>query len=235
VTTRDAARSPGSRRVSLFVGAAAVGWFVVYNAMRLAGSAPADAAWPSLLIGGVAGLAIMGAALAAVPGLRPERRTPVAARMPVPEAIDARGRALLRAAAVAFGALAVVALAMAGALAVDWVGTSADDRAATSLVVAGWNVLAGFWLGDEALRFRRGHADGLDTAVLGAVLTAVLAGVAIARDLLVPGQAVVIALAGIAGGIGGFAAWRLLGGRGVPVIAALAVAAAVLALVVPLA
>lgn len=227
--------SPASRRTSLLVGSVLVGWLLVYNAMRLAGTAPADAALPSLLIGGLAGVAVVLAALAAVPGLRPERRAAAASDVPGPDALDDRQRAGLRVASAAFAPLALVALAMAGALVLDWLGASADERAGTALVLAGWNLLAGLWLGDEALRLRRGVAEGLDSAVLGAVLTAVLAGVGIARELLLAGQVALAVLAAIAGGVGGLAAWRLAGGRGAPVVAVLAVVVAVAALVIPLA
>ena len=69
-----------------------------------------------------------------------------------------------------------------------------DGRpSATVLILTAWNVLAGLWLGDEAIRSRRGEVDGLDSVVLGCLLTAVLAAVGISRDLLEPAQVVLIA------------------------------------------
>ena len=63
----------------------------------------------------------------------------------------------------------------------------ARPRHGTALLAA-WNLLVGLWLGDEAIRLRRGEAEGIESIVLGCALTAVLAGVGLSRDLAAPGR-----------------------------------------------
>ena len=93
-------------------------------------------------------------------------------------------------------------------LAVNWLGTDSGSRGYGTGLLAAWNLLVGLWLGDEAIRLRRSEAEGIESIVLGCTLTAILAGVGISRDLAVPGQVVLIILAGVAGaarGPGGLA------------------------------
>ena len=111
---------------------------------------------------------------------------------------------------------------------------SARRPAATILILTAWNVLAGLWLGDESIRSRRGEVDGLDSAVLGCLLTAVLAAVGISRNLAEPGQVVLIAAAGVAGALTSYAVWRLRGSTGAPVGAALVAIVAGLCIALPL-
>lgn len=229
--------SSGSRALSWLIGSVAVGWLVVYNAMRLAGSNPADAAWPSLAIGAVVGLAAFGAGLLvlrrrAAAG-RPVRRGPM--EIPSPSELDDGQRSVLTVASSALAALAVAALALGVYLGADWLGTAADDRAATTIILAAWDVLVGLWLGDEALRMRRGEADGVESVVLGCALTAVLAGVGLSRDLAEVAHVVLIVLAGVAGAACGAAVWRLQGSHGVPLAAIGAAVVAGLSVILPLA
>ena len=114
-------------------------------------------------------------------------------------------------------------------------GDRPGDRAATTIILTAWNVLAGLWLGDEAIRMRRGEVDGLESIVLGCALTAVLAGVGLSRELAEAAQVVLIVLAGVAGTLCGLAVWRLQGGRGVPVAAIGVVVVAALSLILPIA
>ena len=50
--------APG-RLISWFITAVLVGWVVVYNVVRVAGSTPADAALPSFLIGAAIGIVVL--------------------------------------------------------------------------------------------------------------------------------------------------------------------------------
>lgn len=227
----------GSRVISWLLGSALVGWVVVYNAMRLAGSSPADAAWISLAVGAAGGvgvfllLVLAGRRLAA--SGRVLHRGPL--EVPAPGALDPAQRDAARLASLGLGALAIVALAVGSYLAADWALSRPGERATTTLILAAWNVLAGIWLGDEAVRLRRLEADGIDAAELGCILTAVLAGVGLSRDTIPPAQVTLIVLSGVAGALAGLLVWRLQGARGVPGGAIAAGAVAVLALVLPLA
>ncbi|MEZ0285829.1 MAG: hypothetical protein ACAH79_11425 [Thermoleophilia bacterium] len=235
--TTERRTSSGSRTLYWLIGSVAVGWLVVYNAMRLAGSNPADAAWPSLGIGAVVGLAAFGAGLLFVrrraAAGHPVRRGPI--EIPSPSEFDAGQRRMVDIAWPALGVLAAAALVMGVYLGADWLGTDPDDRATTTIILAAWNVLVGLWLGDEVMRMRRGEADGVESIVLGCALTAVLAGVGLSRDLAETAQVVLIVLAGVAGTLCGLAAWRLQGGRGVPVAAIGVAVVAALSLILPIA
>ena len=187
MTAASAGRPPRSRWLSRLIGAVLVGWLVVYNVMRLAGSSPADAAWPSLAIGAAAALVLVGLGTLAMrppaasgrvlptPGRPRSPRPPGAPTTPSATRSPSPGRPS--------AALAIAALAVGAYLADRWFSATTAGRAATVLILAAWNVLVGLWLGDEAIRSRRGEADGLDSAVLGCILTAVLAAVGFSRDL----------------------------------------------------
>ena len=226
----------GSRMLSWLLGSALVGWVVVYNAMRLAGSSPADAAWISLAVGAAAGvgvfllLVLAGRRLAA--SGRVVHRGPL--EVPAPGALDPAQRDAARLASLGLGALAIVALAAGAYLAADWALSEPGGRATTTLILAAWNLLAGLWLGDEAVRLRRLEADGIDSAVLGCILTAVLAGVGLSRDTIPSVQVALIVLSGVAGALAGLLVWRLQGARGVPGGAIAAAVVATLALILPL-
>jgi hypothetical protein len=233
--TTERRPSSGSRTISWLIGSVAVGWLIVYNAMRLAGANPADAAWPSLGIGAVVGLAAFGLGLwivrrRAAAG-HPVRRGPI--DIPSPSELDQGQRRLIDVAWPVLGILAAAALVMGVYLAGDWLGTDSDDRATTTIILAAWNILVGLWLGDETLRLRRGEADGVESIVLGCALTAVLAGVGLSRELAEAAQVALIILAGVAGMLCGLVAWRLQGGRGVPVAAIAATIVAALSVILP--
>lgn len=222
--------------LSWLVGCVLVGWLVIYNGLRIGGDSPSEAAWPALGAGLVLGLLVFGGGLLlrrrlAASG-RVLRAGPVA--IPSPSEMDDAQRDAIRLAWPALGALAAVALAVGAYLAVDWFSDS-GVRAKTTIILAAWNVLVGLWLGDEALRLRRGEADGIESIVLGCILTAVLAGVGLSRGLAEPGQIVLIILTAIAGALVSLAVWRLQGARGVPAGAAGVVVVAALSLILPLA
>ena len=163
----------------------------------------------------------------------PVRRGPI--EIPSPSEFDAGQRRMVEIAWPALGVLAAAALVMGVYLGADWLGTDPDDRATTTIILAAWNVLVGLWLGDEVMRMRRGEPDGVESIVLGCALTAVLAGVGLSRDLAETAQVVLIVLAGVAGTLCGLAAWRLQGGRGVPVAAIGVAVVAALSLILPIA
>ncbi len=118
--------------------------------------------------------------------------------------------------------------------AADWFSADAGDRPKTTIILALWNVLVGLWLGDEAMRLRRGEPDGIESIVLGCSLTAVLAGVGYSRDLARPGQVALIILTAVAGALVAVAVWRLQGARGFPVSAVGVVIVAALSLILPI-
>ena len=229
---------PAPRRwLSRLVGAVLIGWLVVYNVMRLAGSSPADAAWPSLAIGAAAALVLVGLGTLAMglPGMSRVADPRGTAEIPPPAARDDAQRRAIALAWPALGALAVVAIVVGAYLIGDALGEDTGRPSATVLILTAWNVLAGLWLGDEAIRSRRGEVDGLDSAVLGCILTAVLAAVGLSRNLVEPAQMILIAVAGVAGALTSFAVWRLRGSSGAPVGAGLVAIVAGLCVALPLA
>ena len=220
--------------LSWLVGCVLVAWVVVYNLMRIGGDNPSQAALPALGIGVVAGVAIFAVGLLVLRRIHASGRRlrNPSVEIPAPSAMEPAQRDAVRLAWAPLGLLAVVAILMGLYLAADWFGD--DSRSLGTVLLAGWNLLVGLWLGDEAIRLRRLEAEGIESIVLGCTLTAVLAGVGISRDLAEPGQIVLIALAGIAGALVGLAVWRFHGARGLPGGSIGVLAVAVLSLVLPL-
>jgi hypothetical protein len=212
-----------------------VGWLVVYNLLRINGDSPEQAALPSLGIGVACGLAVFGLGMLAVRRLHASgRRLRVPpAEIPPPSAMDHAQRDAVRLAWPPLGLLAVVAIALGVWIGADWLSADPGDRGYGTALLAAWNLLVGLWMGDEAIRLRRGEAEGIESIVLGCTLTAVLAGVGISRDLAVPGQVALIILAGVAGALVGLAVWRFHGARGVPAGSIGVLGVAALALVLP--
>lgn len=223
------------RLVGRTVGAAVIGWAVVYNILRIQGDEPDEAAWPSLVVGGVLGVAIYLGGVVILRRVRGPEPTRVAQAIPGPGQMNDDQREALRVAAFALAALAFCTLLMGAIELGDWIGTASGDRGYTELVLGGWNVLFAIWAGDVGLRAFRGDGEDLESIPLGAALTAVLAGLGIARDLVVPGQIALAAVAGICGAVVGLAAWRIAGSRGVPFAAVVALVVAALAIILPLA
>jgi len=236
VTTQGRPSPPASRSLSWLVGCVLAGWLIVYNAMRLAGSSPADAAWTSLALGAVVGIAAFAVGLLAIRRLeasgRVLHRGPV--EIPSPSELQPSQEHAIRLAWPVLAALAVVAFALGIYLGVDWLRTDPDERATTTLILGGWNVLVGLWIGDEAAHLRGGEAEGVESMVLGCALTAVLAGVGLSRDLAEAAQVVLIVLAGAGGALASLVVWRLQGARGTPVGAIVVIVVAALSLILPL-
>ena len=236
MTTEPAPGPPASRMLSWLVGCVLVSWLVVYNLMRIGGDSPSKAALPSLAAGAAAGIVVFGLGLLVLRRVhasgRRLRNPPV--EIPSPSAMEPAQRDAVRLAWLPLGLLAVAAIAMGLYLAADWLGTDSSSRGYGTGLLAAWNLLVGLWLGDEAVRLRRGEAEGIESIVLGCTLTAILAGVGISRDLAVPGQVVLIILAGAAGALVGLAVWRFHGARGLPGGSIGVLVVAVLSLILPL-
>lgn len=232
-----AKRERGPHPVSWLIGCVLVGWVIAYNIMRLAGSTPAAAAWASLAIGGVLGLAVFAGGVVTLRRLAASGRVvrQGAADIPAPAEMDEGQRRLARAVAPALGAFAALALVMGVALGVDWLGADPGDRATTLIILAAWNLLVAVWVGDEAIRAFRSEVEGLEAVALGAALTAVLAGVGISREYMAGGQVALIVVAGIAGAAAATVVWRLRGGTHVPVAAPAVVIVAALSIILPIA
>jgi hypothetical protein len=109
------------------------------------------------------------------------------------------------------------------------------DRSSTKLALALWDILVGLWLAAELRHLLQGHGDGLDSVALGAVLTAVLGGVALSRSMFPPAQVILIIVLGATAIACQAVLWRITGSRVAVVGAALCALLAVLALVIPLA
>jgi hypothetical protein len=223
----------GPHPVSWLIGCVLLGWLIVYNLMRFGSSSPSEAAWVSLVVGGAGGVLVFAAVGLGMRRLaasgRVLRRPP--AEIPVPVQMTDAQRSLTRAVWPLLAALAAAALVMGAALGADWYGRAADDRAVTLVVLAAWNLLVAVWIGDEALRLMRAEADGCESVALGAALTAILAGVGLARGYMPAGQVVLIVIAGIAGTAAALMVWRLRASRTPPVAGPLVAVVAVLALV----
>lgn len=236
MTTEPVPGPPASRVFSWLVASVLIGWLIVYNLMRIGGDSPDQAAMPSLAIGAACGLVVFGAGFLVVRRLHQSgRRLRVPpTEIPPPTAMDQAQRDALQLAWAPLAVLALAAIAMGVWIGADWLGTDSAERGYGTALLAAWNLLVGLWMGDEAIRLRRGEAEGIESIVLGCSLTAVLAGVGISRDLAVPGQVALIILAGIAGALVGLAVWRFHGARGLPGGSIGVVIVAALSLILPL-
>jgi len=223
---------PASRLLSWLATSVFVGWLLSYNAFRIGGESPRGAILISLGPGLVLGILFLGATVAV--WRRNVERHGGEIVVPQPEALDQPSRDALRLAGIAVGVLAAVAIIAGIALLIDWNDTPSSQRSLAKVLVAGWDILSGLWMATEVPRVLRGHADGLDSVALGALLTAVLGGVALSRDWIETGQVVVIIVAGLAAGACHLALWRAAGARGLPLSAGVAVVIAALALILPL-
>lgn len=224
---------PASRLFSWATTAVFVGWLISYNAFRIGGSSPRGAILISLVPGVI--LAVIFVAVTVVVWRRGMERHGGEVVIPQPGALDQPSRDALRLAAYAVGVLAVVSLVVGALLIIDWNDTPSAERSLAKILVGGWDVVAGLWMATEVMRQMRGQADGVDSVALGAVLTAVLAGVGLSRGWIETAQVVTIVVAGIAAAACQLALWRVTGARGMPTSAGVAIVIAGLSLVLPLA
>jgi MFS family permease len=228
--------APG-RLISWFITAVLVGWVVVYNVMRVAGSTPADAALPSFLIGAAIGIVVLVILVVVRKRLiATDRLHPVDADadVPDPSAVTPDQRRVLSAAWPIIAVAAVVQLATGLWMLFDWQGTPAVVRATAELIMAIWFIFAAGWMGWEARNLRDMDAGGIDSVALGALLTAVLAGVGISRQFVTGMQVITVIVAGVASVIAYWLVWYLVRRRGVPTMAIIAGLISLAALFLPL-
>jgi hypothetical protein len=225
-------KSTASRMLWWFAGCVAGGWLIVYNVLRLGGDAPNAAALPALVVGGSAGVVIFALGLTVVRRLAASGRVIMRPAVSIPDAekLDQPQRDALRMAAPLLAMAAAVALVVGVFAGLHWL----DSRSASTALLALWFLAFGAWVADEAWRVWRGLPDGLESVVFGCLLTCVLGGVAISRDLVRPGQVVLIVASGLAAAALAGALWRLTGSRGVPVGIGVAVVVATASLAIPL-
>jgi hypothetical protein len=227
---------PVSRIISWLLTALVLGWLIVYNVLRFAGGAPSEVASQSFLVGIVVGLVGFGAALMAHRQLarsgRLNARGPVL--VPEPDQLSDDQRGALKLAGPFVAILAAAGVGMGVFLGAQWLQDSPDERATTMLILALWNLLIGAWLSDEYVHMRRLEGEGLDAVGLGALITAVLASVGLARDMAALGQVALIVIAASAAVLVYFAVWRLTRRGAAPWMAVISVIIGIAAIALPL-
>ncbi|MBM3635259.1 MAG: hypothetical protein FJW99_08290 [Actinobacteria bacterium] len=210
--------APG-RLLSWSLSAILIGWVVIYNAMRVAGGTPAGVALTSFIIGAIAGLAVMGIGIWVRGRLIASGRIhPVDPEMeiPGPAQMNPGQKQLLGIAWPAVAVAAGVQIVEAVLLFVDWRGTPAEIRATAQLIMAVWFIFAGMWMAWEANNLRDFDAGGLDSVALGALLSTVLAGVAVSRDFSITISFITVIAAGVATVVAYYGVHRLARDRGTP-------------------
>jgi hypothetical protein len=233
VTTR---RTLTAHLVYWMVIGAVVGWLVVYQVLRFGGDSPSDAVVPSVIIGGLLGLA--GGAGAVTLARRADAAGRPIGRKRIRRADGARlsatDREILRyVVPLLYGAAAVIAI-VAVIIGIQWLGIHGARPKSTLLMVI-WDLVVVAWMVDEARRLSDYVFDGLDALYFGCLLTLVLAGIGISRGVLAGGQVVIIVAAGLAAASIGLVTWRVAGGRLFPLAASAAVIIAAISLIAPLA
>lgn len=229
--------APG-RLISWSLSAILIGWVVIYNAMRVAGGTPAGVALTSFIIGAIAGLVVLGIGIWVRGRLIASGRIhPVdaEAEIPGPASMSPAQASLLGITWIAVAAAAVVQVVEAVLLFMDWRGTPADTRATAELIMAVWFIFAGLWMGWEANNLRDMDAGGLDSVALGALLSTVLAGVAVSRDFTVAISFVTVVVAGVAAVLAYYGVHRLTRDRGTPWMAITAGVIVLASLIIPIA
>ena len=225
------------RLISWFITAVLVGWVVVYNVMRVAGSTPADAALPSFLIGAAIGIVVLVILVYVRKRLIEAGRLHPAdaeADVPDPSAVTPEQRRVLSAVWPVIAAASVVQLVTGLWMLFDWQGTPALVRATAELVMAIWFIFAAFWMGWETRNLRDMDAGGIDSVALGALLTTVLAGVGISRQFVTGMQVITVIVVGVASVLAYWVVWYLVRRRGVPSMAIIAGLITLASLLLPL-
>lgn len=226
-----------SRVAWWFVGCVAVGWLVVYNALRLRGDYPSEAAGPAL-IGAAAGVGVFLVGAFAVRGLHRSGRVVWGASEAAQPA--AGTPAAWRVAAGVLAVAAVASLVAAVMLTQDFMSISGERPRSTLLLIA-WNAVFGVWAGEEAFQVlragpRMGDVDvsGFDAVWFACLLSCVLAGVAFSRDLFPALHVGLVAVCGLAAAAVAVALWRQRGGRSVPLAVLWSVLVAVASIAFPI-
>ncbi len=216
---------PPGRLISWFITAVLVGWVLVYNVVRIGGSTPADAALPSFITGAVIGMVVLVIGVYVHKALVDRGRLhPVdpEADVPEPSAVTPDQRRVIGAVWPMVAAAAAVQLATGLWMLFDWQGTPGTTRATAELVMAIWFIFAAVWMGWEAKNLRDMDAGGIDSVALGALLTTVLAGVAISRHFVTGMQVITVIVVGITSVVAYWLIWYLVRRRGVPSMAIMA-------------
>ena len=228
--------APG-RLLSWSLSAILIGWVVVYNAMRVAGGTPAGVALTSFIIGALAGLAVLAIGIWVRSRLIASGRIhPVDPEMeiPGPSGMNPGQKSLLGITWIAVAVAAGVQVVEAVLLFMDWRGTPTEIRATAELIMAVWFVFAGIWMAWEANNLRDFDAGGLDSVALGALLSTVLAGVAVSRDFAVVTSFITVVVAGVASVLAYYGVHRLTRDRGTPWMAITAGVIVLASLIIPI-
>ncbi len=216
---------PLGRLISWVITAVLVGWVVVYNVVRIDGSTPASAALPSFITGAVIGMVVLVIGVYVHKALVDRGRLhPVdpEADVPEPSAVTPDERRVIGAMWPMVAAAAAVQLATGLWMLFDWQGTPDTIRATAELVMAIWFIFAAVWMGWEAKNLRNMDAGGIDSVALGALLTTVLAGVALSRHFVTGMQVITVIVVGITSVVAYWLIWYLVRRRGVPSMAIMA-------------
>lgn len=228
---------PAGRLLSWGLSAILIGWVVVYNAMRVAGGTPAGVALTSFIIGAIAGLVVLGIGMWVRTRLISSGRIhPVdpEVEIPGPGQMNAGQLQVMRVVWPATAVAAGVQLLAAVLMFLDWRGTPEFTRATAELIMAAWFVFAAVWMAWEANNLREMDAGGVDSVALGALLSTVLAGVAVAREFSTAIALVTVVVAGVTSVLAYLAVHRLTRDRGIPWMAGTAGVIALASLLIPL-
>ena len=229
--------APG-RLLSWSLSAILIGWVVIYNAMRVAGGTPAGVALTSFIIGAIAGLAVMGIGIWVRGRLIASGRIhPVDPEMEIPGIAEMNPgqKGLLGITWPAVAMAAGVQIVEAVLLFMEWRGGPAETRATAELIMAVWFAFAGVWLAWEANNLRDLDAGGLDSVALGALLSTVLAGVAVSRGFSIVMSFITVVAAGVATVVAYYGVHRLTRDRGTPWMTVTAGVIVLASLIIPIA
>jgi len=229
--------APG-RLLSWSLSAILIGWVVIYNAMRVAGGTPAGVALTSFIIGATAGLAVMGIGIWVRGRLIASGRIhPVDPEMEIPGIAEMNPgqKGLLGITWPAVAMAAGVQIVEAVLLFMEWRGGPAETRATAELIMAVWFAFAGVWLAWEANNLRDLDAGGLDSVALGALLSTVLAGVAVSRGFSIVMSFITVVAAGVATVVAYYGVHRLTRDRGTPWMTVTAGVIVLASLIIPIA
>ena len=156
--------------LSWLAGCVVVGWVLIYNALRIGGATPSEAAWPSLAAGAAVGAVVFGGALLlrrrlaasgrvlrSGPGRHPLALR--AGRLPSATRCASPGRRWLRWRSWRWRSAPTCAVGLVSPTPACRAKTTIDPRRRGTCCV-------GLWLGDEALRLpaRRGRRHRVDRA-----------------------------------------------------------------------
>ncbi len=227
---------PPSRLASWLITSVVVGWAVVYNVLRIDGRSPRGAAGVSFLIGLGVGAVVFAVAVLVWRRVVSGARYQAAHLNEIPPAarLDERQKSAVDVLWPAVGVMALLALLVGALMAWKWAATT-GSRSHVRIVIGVWDLLVGSWLMFETGALRTHDAEAVESIGTAALLSAVLAGVAMSLGMYQAAQGAMVVVSAVTAAIAYFAGWRLLGSRGVPFASISAVIVGALALIVPLA